>query len=77
MTQTPNIGLTLTPAADDQKTFLTYRTEMSGDSAGSNMVIIDTEIGNVKGRVQNSVIFSPTQPMTQSEGDVWNEELAQ
>ena len=75
MAKTPNINLNITPAADNQKTFASFRAELAGDGADSNMVILDTEIGGIKSRAQNSIIFSPTQPAAQLEGDVWNEEL--
>jgi hypothetical protein len=90
MPKTPNIGLTLTPESDDQKTFLTFRTELAGDGADSNMLIIDTEIEDINGKLatmdemiegiatnaQSSVIFAAEQPESQDVGGVWNKMLA-
>ena len=50
MSKSPNIGLTLTPASEDTKNFKDFRTELAGDSPDSNMMILDTEIGDVKSR---------------------------
>ena len=50
MSKSPNIGLTLTPASEDTKNFKDFRTELAGDSSDSNMMILDTEIGDVKSR---------------------------
>lgn len=44
MTNTPYLGLPLTPAADDQKKFLVFRTEIAGDTADSALVKIDNAI---------------------------------
>ena len=44
MDKSPNLGLHLTPEANNQKKFITYRTELSGDQADSNMMILDTKI---------------------------------
>lgn len=44
MDKTPNLGLHLTPEGNNQKRFITYRTELSGDQADSNMMILDTAI---------------------------------
>lgn len=48
MATSPKLGLTLTPASEDSKTFLDFRTELSGDQSTSNMMILDTEVGNLK-----------------------------
>lgn len=40
----PHLGLALTAEADTTKTFKTYRTEMSGTAATSNMMIIDAAV---------------------------------
>lgn len=44
MTKSPYLNLTLTPEADNQKKFSVYRTELSGDDASSNMMLIDTKM---------------------------------
>lgn len=71
MAKTANIALNITPESEDTKPFKTWRTEMAGDASDTNMQIIDAEIG----KIHNGVIFSPTQPTTQLQGDVWNEIL--
>ncbi len=53
MNKSPNLGLSLTPASDGAKTFIVFRTELSGDDSDSNMMIIDTEIGKLKISVQS------------------------
>lgn len=50
MALSPNIGLTLTPESEISKRFIDFRTELAGDSDGSNMMIIDAEIQAVKDR---------------------------
>lgn len=48
MAKTPNINLTTTALTDTTKTFKTFRDEMAGTGATSNMMIIDKEIGAIK-----------------------------
>ena len=43
-TSSPNYNLTLTPEAENTKTFKTYRTELSGDGSNSNMMKIDSAL---------------------------------
>lgn len=50
MSKTPNISLEVTAVTDTGKTFRDFRTELAGDGPGSNMSIIDKEIGAVKER---------------------------
>ena len=52
MTKTTNIGLNIVSAAEDGKSFLSFRTELAGDGEDSNMVIIDKEIGELKGNTE-------------------------
>lgn len=47
MDKTPNLGLHLTPEGNNQKRFITYRTELSGDQADSNMMILDTKVKEI------------------------------
>lgn len=69
---TPNLGLALTPADDQTKTFKAFRDELAGNGQNSNMMILDTEIGELKARDSLAVVFSKTQPQDQEEGDIWN-----
>jgi hypothetical protein len=71
MAKTSRIGLNVVPATEDTKKFKEWRTELAGDGDDSNMVILDSEIA----KLQDRVIFSPTQPVGQITGDTWNEEL--
>lgn len=48
MSKSPKLGLTLTPASESSKTFIAFRTELAGDSADSNMMILDAEVGKLK-----------------------------
>ena len=48
MNKSPNIGLNLTPYSESSKTFIDFRTELAGDSESSNMMIIDSEIEQLK-----------------------------
>ena len=52
MDKSPNIGLNLTPSSDNTKKFKEFRTELAGDGADSNMMIIDTEVGEIKNRCE-------------------------
>lgn len=47
MTSTPFLGLPLTPAADDQKKFLVFRTEIAGDSDNSALMKIDNAVKGI------------------------------
>jgi hypothetical protein len=71
MIKTNRIGLNVTTPADDTMYFKSFRQAIASEDPESNMVIIDGEIGKLIDRV----IFSPTQPAVQLEGDIWNEEL--
>lgn len=48
MSKSPNLGLNLTSATDDDVYFLAFRTLLAGDSSDSNMMILDKEIGSIK-----------------------------
>lgn len=48
MGQTANLGLHLTATDETNKTFLKYRTELSGTNSDSNMNIIDKAVGNAQ-----------------------------
>lgn len=48
MSKSPKLGLTLTPATESLKSFIDFRTELAGDSTESNMMILDTEVGEIK-----------------------------
>ena len=52
MTKSPYLNLTLTPETDNQKKFSVYRTEMSGDDASSNMMLIDSKMQELYELVQ-------------------------
>ena len=52
MALSPKLGLTLTPASESTKKFIDFRSELAGDSATSNMMIIDTELGKVIDRCE-------------------------
>lgn len=56
MTLSPKLGLILTPASDGDKTFLMFRTELAGDVAGSNMMIIDAKYGELIERMDNITV---------------------
>lgn len=47
MSYSPILGLSLTSSSDQNKKFKTWRTEMSDESSSSNMMKIDTAIGNI------------------------------
>jgi len=64
----PNIGLHLTDI-DDSRNFIDLRLELSGAEEGSNMMILDKEIGKIK----NQIIYSTSEPSNQDTGDIWNE----
>jgi len=70
MNKTDRINLNILDAATLIK-FIEWRQAVAGEGDDSNMVIIDKEIA----KLQDSVIFSPTQPVEQEIGDIWNEEL--
>ena len=57
MNKSPNLGLHLTPASNTGKTFLDYRTELSGDQSDSNMMVIDQEIGGIKRSISSPVTW--------------------
>ena len=71
MDKTSRIGLTVFSAASDTEAFRVFRTAIAGDGDESNMIIIDDEIA----KLQDRVIFSPSQPAGQPRGGVWNEIL--
>lgn len=50
MSKSPNIGLTLTPRDETSKNFQDFRTELAGDAEDSNMMILDKEVSDLKGR---------------------------
>lgn len=75
MSLSPNIGLTLTPLSETTKTFQEWRRQLSGDGDGSNMMIIDREIGEIKQKFPEMVLWTQTQPAGQSNGGIWNEIL--
>lgn len=68
----PNINLHLT-SENEERNYKEVRLEQSGENAESNMMIIDQEVGNLKNWKSKHVIYSPSKPQDQSEGDVWNE----
>lgn len=51
MYNSPHLRLHLTPATDSTKRFKDFRTELAGDAADSNMMIIDTAIADIDDRV--------------------------
>ncbi len=52
MALSPKLGLTVTSASETSKPFRDFRTELAGDNATSNMMIIDAELGRVKDRCE-------------------------
>ncbi len=53
MNSTPFLRLPLTPAADDQKKFIAFRTEVAGDGDGSSLMIIDAAIKDLDERTSS------------------------
>lgn len=47
MDKSPNLKLTLTPVSEGTKNFIDFRSDIAGDSAKSNMMILDREVGNL------------------------------
>ena len=70
MQKTGRVKLNIMDAATNVK-FIDWRKAVAGEGADSNMVIIDEEFA----KLQDGVIFSPTEPSEQQTGDIWNEEL--
>lgn len=57
MIKSPKLGLHLTPETTDES-FVDWRLAENGDAAGSNMMILDAEVGTVKER-QESIDGTP------------------
>ena len=70
MNKTNRINLNVLEDATVIK-FIEWRRAVAGEGDDSNMIIIDAEIA----KLQDRVIFSPTQPSEQETGGIWNEEL--
>lgn len=51
MDKSPRLSLTLTPAAESEKRFRDFRTELAGDEPESNMMILDTAVGGAMDRL--------------------------
>lgn len=47
MAKTPKLNLNYTPAAELTKRFIDFRTELAGEDADSNMMILDTKVGEI------------------------------
>lgn len=68
----PNINLHLT-AAEEERNYKEIRLEQSGEGEDSNMMKIDKEIGGLKQWKDAHIVYSPTEPEVQNQGDIWNE----
>lgn len=78
MGKTTNLGLHTTATNETSKTFLEYRTEMSGPNNDSNMVMIDAAIGKNKRDIAsaNAEITSVKQNITTMNSDL-NSKIAE
>lgn len=54
MAKTQRINLNITSASDDKKKFKDFRNEIAGDNDDSNMVIIDTKIGELQDDIESA-----------------------
>lgn len=74
MAESPNLKLHLAERTLD-KNFIDWRLEVNGPDPGSNMMILDAEIGALKEWKARHVVCSTTQPDDQATGDIWLELL--